>query len=125
MKEVRHESRKAAPACLHQPPPDKACRLIAEAAVEGADIVAFSETWSSRLSPRWITVADSVGLKREPAVDTSALGHCAWPRGRPGVRALARAGVDVVIGVAEPIRRHVVAPTARECRSAPDGDIRH
>lgn len=80
---------------------EKACRLIDDAATQGADLVAFSETWLPGY-PRWINAPVSVGLKRELggrylAASVSIPGPeidmvCATAR---------RCGVDVVMGVAE------------------------
>jgi len=80
---------------------DKACGLIEDAAAQGADLVAFSETWLPGY-PRWINAPVAVSVKRElggrylaasvtvpgPEIDEV----CATAR---------RCGVDVVIGVAE------------------------
>jgi nitrilase len=80
---------------------EKACGLIDDAATQGADLVAFSETWLPGY-PRWINAPVAVGLKRELggrylAASVSIPGPeidivCATAR---------RCGVDVVMGVAE------------------------
>ena len=80
---------------------EKACRLIGEAAAQGADLVAFSETWLPGY-PRWINAPIAVGLKRELGGRYLAASVTVPGPEVDQVCAAARhAGVDVVIGVAE------------------------
>ncbi len=80
---------------------DKACGLIDEAAAQGADLVAFSETWLPGY-PRWINAPVAVGLKRELGGRYLAASVLVAGPEVDQIRATARrCGVDVVMGVAE------------------------
>jgi predicted amidohydrolase len=83
---------------------EKACRLIADAAQQGADVAAFGETWLpgypffvfSPATPLWWQAAAEylANAVEAPSPTTDRL--CAAARG---------AGIDVVIGIVELDRR--------------------
>ena len=80
---------------------EKACQLIEDAAAQGADLVAFSETWLPGY-PRWINAPVAVGVKRELGGRYLAASVMVpGPEIHQVCATARRCGVDVVIGVAE------------------------
>ncbi|MEZ5892819.1 MAG: carbon-nitrogen hydrolase family protein [Parvularculaceae bacterium] len=79
---------------------EKACRLIAEAGAQGADIAAFGECWLPGY-PFWVDgpVIDLTWEASATFLENSIL--LDGPEAAALCEAAAKAGVDVVIGVAE------------------------
>lgn len=79
---------------------EKACRLIAEAALGGADIVAFGETWLPGY-PFWVegAVQDLTWKASADYIENAVV--LGGPETQALCSAAREAGVDVVIGVAE------------------------
>lgn len=80
---------------------DKACALITEAGRMGATLAAFGETWLPGY-PRWVNSPVPVGVKRRLGGRyLAAAVTVPGPQIDRLAEAARRAGVDVVIGVAE------------------------